>query len=102
MAHSLTEQLARLEKQKAEAERKIRELRQAEKAQARKDDNRRKVLIGAMMLEKVKQQRYSQAELLDEMNRFLTRDSERALFGLALNDNTDAANLADKNSISTP
>lgn len=99
MAYSLNEQLARLEKQKIEAERKIRELRNQAKAQARKDDNRRKILIGAMMLEKVKQQRYSEADLLDEMSRFLTRDNERALFGLAIKGSADEANALAKNSI---
>lgn len=94
MAYSLNEQLARLEKQKEKAERKIRELRQQEKVQARKNENRRKVLIGAMMLEKVKQQKYSQADLLEEMNRFLTRDNERALFGLTPQGKNDEADSA--------
>ena len=53
----------------------------------RKDDTRRKILIGAMRLNEIAQmgnlaQVSEKLRLKDEMDRYLTRDSDRKLFGL--------------------
>lgn len=89
MALSNEEKLAKLEAKKQETERKIKALKEAEKAEKRKAENRRKILIGAMLLNKVEQNRYSHDQLLREMDGFLSRDNERALFNLPPRENDD-------------
>lgn len=51
-------------------------------AKARKDDARQKILIGAMVLDRVKQGLQDEGELKRLLDAFLVRDRERALFGL--------------------
>lgn len=53
-----------------------------EQAKKRKEDTRRKVLIGAVMLKMVKEGEYSEAQLLEHLDKHLVKQSERDLFGL--------------------
>ena len=48
----------------------------------RKDDTRRKILIGAIVLARVEQGRISQADLTAWLNEALIRPDDRALFDL--------------------
>ena len=48
----------------------------------RKDDTRRKILIGAIVLARVDQGRISQADLTAWLDEALTRPDDRALFDL--------------------
>ena len=48
--------------------------------QKRKDDTRRKILIGAYMLEQIEKGKYSQEKLNFAMNGFLSRENDRELF----------------------
>lgn len=47
------------------------------RASEKKAQDRIKVLVGAMLLEKVKAGHLTQAELLTDLNKFLKRESER-------------------------
>lgn len=49
---------------------------------ARKLDNQKKLLIGVSILESIKRGEWSEADLLAVVDRGLTRDHERAVFGL--------------------
>ena len=49
---------------------------------ARKDDTRRKILIGAIVLARVDQGRIPQADLTAWLDEALTRQDDRALFDL--------------------
>jgi len=77
-------------KQKIEnLEKKIKQLRARKvaeetklKRQAKKDDTRRKILIGAYYLDKA-ERNDTVAELYRQMDGFLTRDNDRELFGLS-------------------
>lgn len=93
MALSNAEKLAKLEAQKQATERKIKALKEAEKTEKRKADNRKKILIGAMMLNKVEQNRYSYEALMRDMDSFLSRDNERALFNLKPLENSISSSL---------
>lgn len=64
-----------LQKQKAAEMARIR-------TQAKKDDTRRKILVGACILEEAESQG-TMPELLKKMDRFLTRPNDRVLFGLS-------------------
>ena len=48
----------------------------------RKRDTRRKILAGAMVLDRVERGELTEKLFLDDMDRFLERDQDRALFGL--------------------
>jgi transcription antitermination factor NusG len=65
-------------KQKAEAR-----VRAAEAKQKRADDTRRKVLLGAYLLQQMNADAAIRASVLKELQGFLTRPDERALFDLA-------------------
>ena len=51
-------------------------------SRARKDDTRRKILIGAMLQARVDAHQLDHAELEAWLDAYLTRDDDRALFGL--------------------
>ena len=49
----------------------------------RKNDTRRKILLGAMLQNRLEKRKLSQQKMTDWMSEFLTRDDDRALFQLA-------------------
>ena len=49
---------------------------------ARKLDNQKKLLIGVSILESIKRGEWTEADLLAVVDRGLTRENERAVFGL--------------------
>ncbi|QQA03280.1 hypothetical protein PFCIP103579_2629 [Prolinoborus fasciculus] len=55
-----------------------------EKEQARKDDTRRKILIGSCMLKITEEDEQARAKLITQMDKYLTEDRDRLLFNLAL------------------
>ena len=50
--------------------------------QKRKDDTRRKILIGAMIIGKTKNDPEFNKQVLAELDRFLEREADRKLFNL--------------------
>ena len=50
--------------------------------EARKRDTRRKILLGAMVLDRVARGEMAETVVKADMDRFLERDQERALFDL--------------------
>lgn len=57
-------------------------LRRHESQRARKDDTRRKILVGAIVLAKVEQGVLADAQLRQWLDGALKRADDRALFGL--------------------
>lgn len=57
-----------------------------EKEQARKDDTRRKILIGSCMLKITEEDEQARAKLIAQMDRYLMDDRDRLLFNLTLLD----------------
>jgi hypothetical protein len=77
----------------AQLEEKLRQLKAREQAvearrrslesrRARKDDTRRKILVGAIVLAKVEQGEFPEARLRSWLDAALARDDDRGLFGL--------------------
>lgn len=64
-------------KQKQEAQKKA-----AEAKRTRAEDTRRKVLVGAMMLEHMAFNSETKANVMKKLDAFLTRPDDRALFDL--------------------
>jgi len=76
------DKLAKLEEQRARINAKIQRIRARAQQQQRKDDTRRKVLIGAWVMTKVQSGEWPEQRLLDGLDSYLERDRDRALFGL--------------------
>lgn len=76
------EKLKKLQEQRDKLNKQILTLANRENAERRKRENRKKLLIGAMIMQKVKAGEWTEASLLAAMDGFLTRDNERALFDL--------------------
>lgn len=64
-------------KQKQEAQK-----RAADAKRTRTQDTRRKVLVGAMMLEHMEKNEATKTNIMAKLDTFLTRDDDRALFDL--------------------
>ena len=86
MATKLDERIQTLETKLSQL--KVRQQRAEARARAllsrraRKDDTRRKILVGAIVLAKVEQGAFDQTQLRRWLDEALTRADDRALFGL--------------------
>lgn len=87
MSQKLNEKISGLEQRlkqlKARQQMLAQRQRTFESRQARKNDTRRKILVGALVLTRVQQGRIPEGELRSWLNEALTRADDRALFGLA-------------------
>lgn len=73
------EKLNKLEKQMKQLQQRIASEKAKVKAKERKDDTRRKILVGAYFMEKYEN---NMDELVKMIDPFLTRVKDRELFGL--------------------
>ena len=76
---AIVEAQKRLEQLKAQREAAEARKKRALNGEARKDLNRKKMLLGSMLLHELD----TDAELKQRLDKWLTRPAERALFGLA-------------------
>ena len=53
-----------------------------QKEQERKDDTRRKILLGSYLIKKMNANKANKEKILAELNEYLTEDRDRLLFGL--------------------
>jgi len=73
---------ARLEQLKAQQVRAASRQRALEVRRSRKNEVRRKILVGAIVLDRVERGKFSKAELLAWLDEGLVRPEDRALFDL--------------------
>ncbi len=80
-----------LKKKKDQLTARIQVLEAAEKTRERKEDVRRKILLGAYVLERLKLGDNRAEVMHSELDGYLTRNADRALFGLSplVQDNKD-------------
>ena len=76
-----SKRLEQLEKQYSALGNRIQKMQATEKSRERKRETRRKILVGSYYLDQATQHGTHQA-MLDLMNAYLTRPSDRALFDL--------------------
>ncbi len=81
--------LEKLIEQKSQLEARIQSEKIKAASQHRKDETRRKILVGSYCLEKYMKSG-SFEKLITELNSFLFKDSDRALFGLAPREQKEA------------
>jgi hypothetical protein len=74
--------LEKLKEQKAKLDARIQLIEARAKTQERKDDTRKKILVGSYYLDNSIKNN-SMKEINKLMDEYLTRDTDRALFGLA-------------------
>jgi hypothetical protein len=75
--------LSQLKKKQEQLTVRIQMLEAAEKTRERKKDVRRKILFGALVLERLRQGDPRAESLKAELDGYLTRDNDRALFELS-------------------
>lgn len=80
----------KLKQLKAQQQRVAARQKSIESRRERKADTRRKILIGAIVLARIEQGRFSDAELHDWMDEALTRPDDRALFNLVVGPSSQA------------
>ena len=76
------DRIRKLEEQRARINAEIQRVRSRESQEERKRETRRKILAGAMVLDRVARGDLSEKLFKADMDRFLERDQDRALFGL--------------------
>ncbi len=72
----------RLKQAKALKQQRVARERAAEKKRQRSEETRRKILVGAVILAKVERGEWPQERLRELMDKALTRNDDRTLFGL--------------------
>lgn len=85
----MNKRLEELTKRRDQITAQIQALKAREQAEERKRDTRRKILIGAAVLERVKSGKWPEERLLAMMDEFLTKELDRQLFGLLPKPATD-------------
>jgi hypothetical protein len=78
----MTDRLEKLKKQQEQLKARIQSLEAGQKTRERKKDTRRKILFGSLVLERLRQGDSRAESLKAELNEYLTRDNDRALFEL--------------------
>lgn len=78
----MNKRLEELTKRRDQITAQIQALKAREQAAERQRDTRRKILIGAAVLERVKNGKWPEERLLAMMDEFLTKDLDRQLFEL--------------------
>ena len=76
------DRIRQLEEQRARITAEIQRVRSRESQEERKRETRRKILAGAMVLDRVARKELAEKLFKADMDRFLERDQDRALFGL--------------------
>ena len=76
------DRIIELEEQRARINAQIQRVKAREQKRTSRDDTRRKVLVGALILGRVESDLMSNEQLMADLDPFLTRDNDRALFGL--------------------
>ena len=77
-----TERLAKLEQQREQIARDIKQARKDAQAERQQNDTRRKILLGSLLMNMVKKGDLSDELVQQRLDQFLTRRSERQLFKL--------------------
>ncbi|MCQ9091233.1 hypothetical protein [Vibrio alginolyticus] len=76
----MTSKLEQLKQQQAQLAERIKKETQKEKERERKDDTRRKILIGAMILDGMKNSAEYEQKILKNLDQYLTQAKDRKLF----------------------
>ena len=87
----MTTRLESLQRQQAQLKEQIQQIQSRERTKEGRKQARRKFLIGEAILSEVESGRFKQTYLVSIMNRFLTTENDRALFGLESQSDNETA-----------
>lgn len=79
---SETEKMQKLAEQKKQIERQMVQMRAKAISKNRREEDRRKILLGAMMIHEITSGNVNREAVLKKLNSYLTRPMDRELFGL--------------------
>ncbi len=78
----MSKKLEQLLKKRSQLNAQIQQLRTRDAAQKRKEDTRRKILLGALVMEMMSKGELDRDKLMKRLDGFLTREIDRKLFEL--------------------
>ena len=78
----MNKRLENLLKKREELNAQIQKIRSREASQKRKEDTRRKILLGALLMEMMEKSELDKNKIRKRLDSFLTRDIDRKLFDL--------------------
>ncbi len=78
----MNKQLDALEKRRADINRKIQRLKTQEAKKNRQGETRKKILIGSAIVAKIKSGEWPENRMIEMMDKYLTKERDRVLFGL--------------------
>ena len=79
----MNDKLAQLLEKREKLNAQISKIRAKEAYQKRKEDTRRKILLGALAQKMMSTGRWNKEKIMADLSKFLTRDSDRKLFGFS-------------------
>ncbi len=82
MSNSRIDKIKELEEKKKQIPARIQKLKAQESTKKRKEDTRRKILLGALVQHLVKTGYWSEEEIYKQLNNFLDKPIDRKLFDL--------------------
>ncbi len=81
MNRSRQDRIKELESKKKQLEARIQKLKAAESAKKRKEDTRRKILLGSMVMKLIETGYWQKEEIYEQLDKFLDKQLDRKLFG---------------------
>ena len=82
MNRTRQDRIKELESKKKQLEARIQKLKAAESAKKRKEDTRRKILLGSMVIKLIETGYWQKEEIYKQLDKFLDKDLDRQLFDL--------------------
>ena len=92
----MSKRLEQLLKKREELSAQIQKIRAREATQKRKEDTRRKILLGALVMEMMDKGELNRDKIWKRLDSFLTRELDRKLFVLPLKDEKKAGETIGK------
>ena len=83
MSSNRQDRIKELEVKKKQIQARIQKLKAAESAKKLKEDTRRKILLGAMVMKLIDKGYWSQDEIYQQLDKFLDKELDCQLFGLS-------------------
>ena len=92
----MTKRLEQLLKKREKLSAQIQKIRAREATQKRKEDTRRKILLGALVMEMMDKGELNRDKIWKRLDSFLTRELDRKLFALPLKNEKKAGETIGK------
>ena len=83
MSRTRQDRIKELESKKKQLEARIQKLKAVESAKKRKENTRKKILLGAMVMKLIETGYWQKEEIYEQLDKFLDKELDRQLFGLS-------------------